>query len=380
MDTVTHGIAGALLGRALLEPQEGRAATLAATLGALFPDIDIVFERFTGDPMALLKYHRGITHSFVALPVFAVLVAVASGAWARWRGWPVRRWGILWLAAAIGIASHIVLDGMTSFGTRMWDPVSFERVAWDWLFIVDPLLTALLVVPLVLTWVYSRPELARRRAVLSLMFFSVLAAGVWLAERTVGAGMGAGWLLAIWAALAVVFLPPLRRGTLRTAPVHVWRWGLALATAYVLTCGLVHHAALQRVRSFAAELHASVEDVAAVPLPPSPWTWAGLVRTPQGVWLTRLDVRSRTQPAFRFLPEAGMNRYVALAFEQPRVKTYLGFARFPVIHYYEQGQARVVEFSDARFYIRQPVSRHPFTYRVVLDPDGEVLRQGWARD
>ncbi len=29
----------------------------------------------------------------------------------------------------VGIASHILLDGMTSFGTRMWYPISSKRVA-----------------------------------------------------------------------------------------------------------------------------------------------------------------------------------------------------------------------------------------------------------
>ena len=37
----------------------------------------------------------------------------------------------------VGIASHILLDVMTSFGTRMWFPLSSRRFAWDLLFIVD---------------------------------------------------------------------------------------------------------------------------------------------------------------------------------------------------------------------------------------------------
>ena len=112
-------------------------AIFAATLGAVFPDVDVFIEAFSHDPLAIVKYHRGITHSFAGLPFFAAFLAWLTRRIARRFGIETPSWLMLTLIYGVGIASHIVLDGMTSFGTRMWTPFSQERVSWDLLFIID---------------------------------------------------------------------------------------------------------------------------------------------------------------------------------------------------------------------------------------------------
>src|ERR1700722_20972399 len=154
MDPITHGITGALLGKSYFSERYGRVATFAAVLGAVFPDIDIVAETISDDPLAIVKYHRGITHSFVALPLFAMLLAWLTRWITRRRGIESPPWGILTVIYAVGIASHIALDGMTSFGTRMWTPISEKRVAWDLLFIIDFTFTSIVLLPQVIAWIY----------------------------------------------------------------------------------------------------------------------------------------------------------------------------------------------------------------------------------
>src|ERR1700685_3803942 len=136
MDPVTHGIAGALLGKAYFSKRQARVAVFAATLGAVFPDIDIFYEGYAEishhDPLAIVRYHRAITHSFVALPFFAVLLALLTRWIARRLGYESPTVWMLTVIYGVGIASHIILDGMTSFGTRMWYPISTRRVSWDW--------------------------------------------------------------------------------------------------------------------------------------------------------------------------------------------------------------------------------------------------------
>ena len=126
-------------------------AVFAATLGAVFPDIDVFYEAYAEiahhDPLAIVRYHRAITHSFVALPFFALLLAWATHAIARRLGIASPPVWVLTIIYGVGIASHIVLDGMTSFGTRMWYPISQRRVAWDWLFIIDFTFTSLILAP-----------------------------------------------------------------------------------------------------------------------------------------------------------------------------------------------------------------------------------------
>ena len=75
MDTITHGIAGALIGKGFFSRKAARVAIFSATIGAMFPDIDVVAEVFSRDPLAIVKYHRAITHSFFVLPFFAAALA-----------------------------------------------------------------------------------------------------------------------------------------------------------------------------------------------------------------------------------------------------------------------------------------------------------------
>ena len=97
MDPITHGITGALLGKGIFSDREGRMATFAATLGSVFPDVDIVAESISRDPLAIVKYHRGITHSFIALPFFAALLAWLTIYFTRRRKIPCPSWPMLTL-------------------------------------------------------------------------------------------------------------------------------------------------------------------------------------------------------------------------------------------------------------------------------------------
>src|SRR5271156_5025728 len=173
MDTITHGIAGALIGKGFFSRKAARVVVFSATVGAMFPDIDVVAEIFSRDPLAIVKYHRAITHSFVALPFFAALLAWLTRAcvnylkkyYPRFGDLEAPSWAMLTLIYAVAIASHILLDGLTSFGTRMWFPISQQRVAWDWLFIVDFCFTSLVLLPQVAAWIYTDREKAAKRAV-----------------------------------------------------------------------------------------------------------------------------------------------------------------------------------------------------------------------
>jgi inner membrane protein len=81
MEPITHFLTGACIGRAGLN-RKTRYATLAAVLTAEAADIDVLWG-FAG-PVEGLKHHRGITHTFVAVPVLA---AVAVGV-----VWLLDRW------------------------------------------------------------------------------------------------------------------------------------------------------------------------------------------------------------------------------------------------------------------------------------------------
>src|SRR5580693_8434825 len=96
MDTITHGIAGALIGKAVFHGEDmfafrpinrGRIITWSLMLGAIFPDSDVFRDFFSSDILLIITWHRSLTHSLVLLPLWAVILAAITQAFARWRKW-----------------------------------------------------------------------------------------------------------------------------------------------------------------------------------------------------------------------------------------------------------------------------------------------------
>ena len=115
MDTITHGIAGALIGKGFFSRRAAKVAVFSATVGAMFPDVDVVAEIFSRDPLAIVKYHRAITHSFLALPFFAALLAWLTIAgvqflkeqYSRFQDLESPSWSMLSFIYGVAIASQI---------------------------------------------------------------------------------------------------------------------------------------------------------------------------------------------------------------------------------------------------------------------------------
>ncbi len=379
MDPLTHGITGALLGKGYFSDRYGRVAVFAATLGSVFPDIDVICDLFSHDPTAIIKFHRGFTHSFLGLPLFAALLAWLTRWWEHRRGRDSSSWNILTLAYGVGIASHILLDAMTSFGTRIWNPVSRERAAWDLLFIIDFGFTAIVLLPQVIAWVFRQREKSTLRAMEMWILFSAATLGVWKIAGLAGFPFGGWFVVMVCGMLAGLFFLPARRAWGFGIARSRWcRVGVYAVLAYLLACGTAHRAAIERVRGFATGNHIAIENLGALPLPPSLLSWSGAIRTSGGVYQSRFDLRDAKPPAFHLIPDSANNPYVEEAMALPDVRTYLWFARFPVIRASQQDGRNIVEFSDLRFFGRRNEGPLPFTFRVVLDSHGALLEEGWA--
>ncbi len=383
MDTITHVISGGLLGKAYFSNDQdtfkGRVAVLAVTFGSVFPDSDIIVEAFSHDPLAIAKIHRGFTHSFVGLPIFAVVFAWLTR-------WVLRRWGrdcpstaALFIAYAVGIASHIVLDGMTSFGTRMWMPISNARVAWDLLFIIDFAFSAILLVPQIAAWVYRRREKSIPRAVGMWVLGSVGAWAAWGIARAVQFPFSLWSLLMIVILLAGLFFLPLLNGRGFRIGRAAWcRGGVYAAVAYLIACGFAHHAALKHVRTFAEANHIAVQRMGALPIPPTLFDWTGLIRAEDGVYQARFDLLNAQPPVFISIADSPPNPLITEARALKDVRTYFWFARFPMIHFVPSDDRDIVEFSDLRFFDRSGRRPPSFVFQVVFDKNGKVVEEGWV--
>jgi membrane-bound metal-dependent hydrolase YbcI (DUF457 family) len=141
MDTITHGLTGAVIGHCGFRQRGGRAALWACIAAAEFPDMDIVLALFSGE--TYLRWHRGPTHSLLLLPIWSWLVAILV-----WQLSGRKNFRPLWAASAAGMGSHLFLDLITSYGTMLLSPLSDARPALAWVFILDPYVWALLGVAL----------------------------------------------------------------------------------------------------------------------------------------------------------------------------------------------------------------------------------------
>ena len=393
MDTITHGIAGALIGKAVFRGEDmfaskpmnrARVVTWSLMLGAIFPDSDIIRDWFSRDPMLILTWHRSITHSLVCMPFFALALAALTQWFARWRKWDAPSFAALTGIYVIGILSHIFLDLVTTFGTMIWSPLKWSRPAWDLIFIIDFTFTALLLGPQILAWVYRQAEGLKNRAILTWSLLALASLGVAALLKSAGAPISAQTAITIIMLLAALFLlPSLRFKGLRVRYATWNRAGLAAALLYLATAFYAHRTALERVEKFASVFHLQVESLGALPLPPSLWHWDGLVNTSQGVYDVRLDLSERqdlSSVEHRYYPDAIPNQYIDAAKRLPEVQKVYWFSRFPVTRFHREGGNAIVEIYDARF---PQISRDrptSFTYHVKMDESGKVISQGWERE
>lgn len=157
MDTITHALSGVLLARASTRDsnQTGKnvlslkARLLAGFFAAAFPDIDFI-ARFFGI-ISYLETHRGITHSFILLPFWALLLSHAFALISRNK----YHWKDFYLVSALGLAIHILGDVITAYGTMFLAPFSMAKFAIPTTFILDPYFTGIILVSIILFKLFS---------------------------------------------------------------------------------------------------------------------------------------------------------------------------------------------------------------------------------
>lgn len=409
MDTITHGIAGALIAKALFRGEDmfslqgikqdaglkpgatfkssrQRILTWSLMLGAIFPDADVFRDMFSHDKMLIVTWHRSITHSLVLMPLWALLLAWITHAFCKWRKWEAPSFAALAGIYAVGILSHILLDLVTTFGTMIWSPLEWSRPAWDMIFIVDFTLSGLLLAPQFLAWVYSQPERMRSRALRTWIVFLLAALVITRVAEGAGAPISGRTIAGAMLIITAVFLLPVFHGWGLKVKYGAWNQaGFAATLVYIALTFFAHRAALARIEKFAQSDHLQVESIGALPLPPSLWHWDGLVRTQRGVYELRMDLSDKGTNGndilaheHRYFPDAAPNSYIEAARRLPEVQKVLWFSRFPVTRFYKDGENSVVEVSDLRFSRISPSRPAAFTYRVRFGADGNVVSQGWV--
>ena len=153
----THTFVGLAIARTGAGKWAPRAA-VTAVIASNFPDIDSIAGLWgTG---AYLDHHRGITHSLIGVPVFALLLSVVMYFFSG-KFWPT------YAVALISMGTHPALDYLNSYGVRPLLPWSRKWFYGDAVDIIDPYLDLLLLIG-ILAGAWS-PRIRRGAAWVSLI-------------------------------------------------------------------------------------------------------------------------------------------------------------------------------------------------------------------
>jgi inner membrane protein len=145
-----------LLARATA-PKDAPPRSLPRRIAAGFfacaaPDLDFVIG-YAG-PVVYLEQHRGVTHSLLLLPLWALLLSWLLAKILR----EPRGWRALYGVTAMALAAHIVGDLITSFGTVVFAPFWDWRAAIGTTFIIDLWFSGIILAGLLLSAIFRKTK------------------------------------------------------------------------------------------------------------------------------------------------------------------------------------------------------------------------------
>lgn len=234
-----------------------------------------------------------------------------------WLRRPRPRFQAAFLLALTGVYAHIFLDLITSYGTQIFYPFTLGRYGLNLVFIIDPLFTFLFTLPFVL----------KRR----------------------GRGPAA-------------------------------RLALGAIAAYLLLCGALNLGARAATRHYLVSSGMSPGATAAFPRPPSPLSWFAIDVTPDAYRQFHWSLWHPRSPQMVIYPRAVRTDLLQEARQQPDVRAFLRFSRYPYIYLEEKAGTRTLNFFDLRFNGIPDRSVRPFLLRAVFDDTGHVTRCGFVAD
>ena len=151
MDSVTQIALGAAVGESVLGRRIGNKAMLWGAVIGTLPDLDTYIP--LGDAVRDFTYHRSASHSLLMLVLATPLLV-----WLINRIHPsLREHRTRWaLMIYLVLATHVLLDSFTVYGTQIFWPIDTTPVAWSSIFIIDPLYTLPLLIGVIAALVMTR--------------------------------------------------------------------------------------------------------------------------------------------------------------------------------------------------------------------------------
>jgi inner membrane protein len=320
MDNLTHTAVGFFLSRAGLN-RWTPAATPILLLAANAPDIDVVMA--AGGPLNYIQYHRHLTHSLIAMPVIAAACVLLVRLFWR-KEFP---WAAGFLAALIGLASHLLLDWTNAYGIRLLLPFSDSWYRLDVNSVVD-------------LWIWAALLLG--------------IAGPFLARLVAG---------------------EITSGTLRVR--YPGRGGAVFALSFLLLydCGRgVLHARATAILESRIYRGVAPSRVAAMPDAINPLHWRGLVETADFYVVPEINLAGEFDPTrAEVIPKPDPDPAIDAASRTVTFREFLRFVQYPlwrVLVVPDREGAKEVRLMDLRF--------GTFMARAVVDARGKVSNESFT--
>lgn len=161
MDSLTQMALGAAVGEFILGRKVGNKAMIWGAVAGTIPDLDVLSSLFLSDFQSLL-FHRSLTHSIFFAVLFSPLLAylihkLHSDSAVSYKSWLILSF---WC-----IVTHPLLDIFTNYGTQIFYPFSDYRVAFNTIFVIDPVYTLPLLIGCLLVLSKGKDVVKRKKII-----------------------------------------------------------------------------------------------------------------------------------------------------------------------------------------------------------------------
>lgn len=176
VDSLTQATLGAAVGELVLGKRLGNRAIVWGAVFGTLPDLDALLSPFF-DHASWLWWHRGPSHSILVMVLASLLLARPLSR--MWKGdritAPLAGWFVF-----LAWSTHVLIDCFNTYGTLVLWPFSATRVAFNNLFIIDPLFTLPMLVCLIWAAFLRKPKQLPKRRRLNLIGLAIACAYVGL--------------------------------------------------------------------------------------------------------------------------------------------------------------------------------------------------------
>lgn len=312
MDNVTHTLLGVAMAKTGLQRTYGRGTTTVLVVASNLCDVDIL-SVFAGTSTAVLV-RRTVSHS-----IFGILVLSLVAACVFRRVYRHFQFRVLFGLCLLGCVVHVFFDWLNAYGVALLAPLVSRWFEADVLFVTDPFLIGVLLLPCIVT--------------------------------------------AVW-----------RWGRSGRSPEVAWQVGLALVVGYVGFCAWNRGLAAESLARYAAQEGLPAQETYVIPEPLGPHRWSGILRAAHRYQVMLIHSWSGSVDHVQVVDSMVEDPRVQRVREDARAGEVEHFFKAPVW----RAEGNVVVARDLRFsYHVLHNAWDPFRFRFKL-AENRVALQKWT--